>query len=428
MKNKSVAIVCQNFYPEMVSTGLLITEMATELRKRGWDITVYCSKPVNKDIIEQKIPREINYKGITIKRMPSIGSKQSNTLMRLLMNLTYLLSTIKALISDKDQYNGIFVTTNPAFIGLAGWFMAIFFGKKYLQLVHDVYPDIAIQFGAIKENSLLANIWHKITKIILNKASVIIVIGEDMKSILKQKLNGDAKDKIKLITNWSDKNNVRPINDEDNNFRKEHDLKDKIVIQYSGKMGRTHPLEKIVEAAEVLQKESNLLFLMIGEGPKKNKLVKMTEEKELENVKFLPYQPHEDLSQVFSAADLSIVCLGSEWTGLSVPSKTYGIMASKTAILGLVDENSEIGMTVKRHNCGVIMENPSFKEIASKLKALTKEPDELKKMGENGLNAFLEYYTLQRAGDQYNKILNETFNTNCNQSIKIEAHRGIRVK
>jgi hypothetical protein len=134
-------------------------------------------------------------------------------------------------------------------------------------------------------------------------------------------------------------------------------------------MGRTHNLEPIIEAARELATEK-VLFQFVGDGAKKQILEQLVAQHNLTNVQFLGYQPMECLAEMLSAADLALVCLDEAFTGLSVPSKSYGIMASGTPILGFVQPDSEIGQMITEEACGVVLPNPTAEQIAQTLRGL----------------------------------------------------------
>jgi glycosyltransferase involved in cell wall biosynthesis len=296
------------------------------------------------------------------------------------------------------------VTTNPPFIGLAGWFMSKVFGKPYVQLVYDVYPDIAEQLGVIKEGGALSRVWEQMTRVMLNEATGTVVIGRDMAELIQEKLQRKNFRSVHLIPNWSDETVVKPIPRDENPFRQEHGVGDQVLVQYAGRHGKTHNLEPLIEAADRLT-EQPILFQFIGGGDKKPKLRRMVEERGLDNVMFLPYQPMEELDMVLAAADLAVVCLESRFTGMSVPSKTYGIMASGTPILGFLDVDSEIGQTIWENNCGVVLEDPAGTEVSECLQSLIHNSGHLDEMGRQGREAFEEQYTLASAAERYDRVL-----------------------
>lgn len=402
---KQLALVCQHFYPEMVSTGMHMTEIARRLQQRGWQITVYCDQPAYVlDGEDDAVPTDMVHQGIRIKRVPAVGAHREGMASRAVRAVTYLLSTVRALVRDREQYDGLLVTTNPPFGGLAGWFMAVMHGTPYVQLVYDVYPDIAEELGVIGKGGLPAWAWEQMSRLMLNRAAATIVIGRDMAEVVRQKLRRDNWGTMHLIPNWSDETVVKPIPRDENPFRHEHDIGDQVLVQYAGRHGSTHNLEPLVEAAERLT-DQPVMFQFIGEGAKKEKLQRMARERDLDNVVFLPYQPLDELDTVLSAADLAVVCLESKFTGLSVPSKTYGIMAGGTPILGFLDAESEIGRTIQEAECGIVLEDPSGEQVADHLRDLIRKPDRLNEMGQHGRQAFESEFTLSHAAERYDTVL-----------------------
>ncbi|MCS3705893.1 glycosyltransferase involved in cell wall biosynthesis [Salinibacter ruber] len=403
MEEKRLALVCQHFYPEMVSTGMHMTELSRRLREYGWKITVYCAQPALEED-ENKVPADMTHQGIRIKRMPTIGEQRESTVARLVLAITYLASTVLALLRDRREYDGLLMTTNPPFIGLAGWLVSKVVSKPYVQLVYDVYPDIAEQLGVIRENGVISKLWEFMTRITLNAASGIVVIGRNMNSLIQEKIPRKKYEGMHIIPNWADETVVGPVPRNENPFRQEHDVGDQILVQYAGRHGKTHNLEPLVGAAIQLTNQP-ILFQFIGGGDKKEKLRHMAQKYDLDNVSFLPYQPRENLDKVLAAADVSVVCLDSRFTGMSVPSKTYGIMASGTPILGFLDKDSEIGRTVEENDCGYILEDPTSGTVAQCLRSLVKDRRHLNEMGACGRKAFEKNYTLEAAAERYDKVL-----------------------
>jgi glycosyltransferase involved in cell wall biosynthesis len=249
----------------------------------------------------------------------------------------------------------------------------------------------------------------------LNRATGIITIGRDMAEVVRQKLRPDRWESMHLIPNWSDETVVKPILPGNNPFRHEHEIGNRMLVQYAGRHGSTHNLEPLVYAAERLSGQP-ILFQFIGEGAKKKKLQRMVQERALDNVMFLPYQPLDELDTVLSAADLAVVCLESKFTGLSVPSKTYGIMAGGTPILGFLDAESEIGQTIRENECGAVLEDPTGEQVARLLQRLLQEPEQLEAMGRRGRQAFEAKYTLSHAAVRYDQVLQQHIYGIKNQS------------
>ena len=405
---KNISIVCQHIYPELVSTGLLMTELATGLEEKGWNVSAYAARPTSGLVDDaDALPPHLTFEGVDISRIPTIGSHDQGILHRLLFALTYTVSALVALLREKRTPDGIVVTTNPPFVPLIGRIAAGVLGIPYVVIVHDVYPDIAVRLGVLGERALITRIWRAVTSWGLNGAEAVVVLGEDMKEVVEARLHR-ADQRVHTIPNWSNEQDMRPVPEAENQFLREQGLEDSFVVLYSGNMGRTHNLEPLVEAAHLLSGQE-VEFVLIGDGAKREHLEKQARRSEATNIRFLPYQPREQLADVLSAASLSVVCLDPAFTGLSVPSKTYGIMAVGTPILALLDPESEIGQTVRRHDCGIVLEQPTGEEVAQTIQSLADRPEQLRRMAENSRSAFLNHYTREQAIDRYEAVMQEAF-------------------
>jgi glycosyltransferase involved in cell wall biosynthesis len=403
-----LALLCQHFYPELISTGMHMTELATGLATRGWDITVYCAKPSLSKEPTGDVRPELTYQGVLARRVPTLGDQQRNLMSRLIFALTFVASTAWCVYRDRARYRGLIVTTNPPFIGLAGWMMRWTSKKPYVVIVYDVFPDAAIALGVVPPRSMAAWVWERVTRMVFRHATALVTIGRDMRELVAQKLGTKPGPRIALIPNWSDEGSVEPVAPADNRFIDEHGLRGKIVIQYAGRMGRTHNLEPLIEAARLLQ-GSAIIFQFVGEGAKRSTLMEMAHGFGLSNVQFLPYQPKERLAEMLSAATIAVVCLERRFTGVSVPSKTYGVMAGGKPILALLDPNSEIGLAIRENDCGVVMPDPDGAAVAAQLQSMLDDPEMLRRMGENGRAAFLREYTLAAAVNRYDDLLRGSF-------------------
>jgi glycosyltransferase involved in cell wall biosynthesis len=405
---KGLVVLSQLFYPELISTGKVLTEFSVELSERGWDVHALCAPPaVLGSQSNREAPKALQFKGIKVRRCMTFGHHRGSTLSRLIFGASFMLSSCFRALSMARYSAGLVVATNPPFLGIAALLVKWLRGTPYINIVHDIYPDTAVAAGLLREGSVIARVWELVTRLIFRGAAANVVIGRDMEELVRAKLGTDYNGRVVLIPNWADPNIV-PVPHEDNAFRQQHNPKNHFLVQYSGTMARIHNIEPVLGAAEFLR-DQPILFQFIGDGFKKPRVEQFAREKGLTNIEVLPFQPEERLSETLSAADLGVVCLAPEFTGSSVPSKSYGILAAGVPILALVQENSEIGLTVREANCGVVVPNASAAEVASVIRSLTSEPERTRSMGRNGLAVFRQKFTLERAGSEFDQLFRETF-------------------
>ena len=312
-------------------------------------------------------------------------------------SLFTFLSFFHVLFSSKKKE--LILITTPPFIVFTGLFFKRLRNQNYHLIIWDLYPDVLVNFGVLKESSWIIKYWKKINKTCFTKASNVFTLGKH----LANAINNYTQETPKTIPNWVNADFVKPMEKAENTFAKEHNLQDKLVVMYSGNMGLTHDIESIVYAAEALQNNSSIHFVLIGDGAKKAKITQYVSEKNLTNLLILPYQSNEVLPYSLSCADIGIVTLSQGAETISVPSKTYYTLAAGSAILALASHESELGLLIEEYNCGKVFENPKTEEIVKFIEGLVQEKNQLKEYKENARKASFNF-TPENAKQYYNYI------------------------
>jgi glycosyltransferase involved in cell wall biosynthesis len=401
-------LLSQVFYPEMIGTGKTLTELAIGLGELGWNCHVICAQPaVLLGQENQQVPAVLEHKGVTIRRSLVVGKHRGGLFGRLLFGASFMISSFFQALKAAGRCQAILVVTNPPFLGLAAILVKWLRGTPYINIVHDVYPDTAVAAGLLRETSPITFLWERVTRLILRGAAANIVLGRDMEKLIRAKLGASYQGQVVLVQNWADPN-VVPVPRERNTFRQRYNPQDYFLVQYSGTMARIHNVEPLVEAAELLRDEP-ILFQFIGSGFKRPVVEKWVREKQLQNVQLLPFQPEEKLAEVLSAADLAAVCLAPGFTGSSVPGKSYGILAAAVPILALVEADSEVGLTVREGDCGIVIPNASGQEVASAIRNLAKDRQKAQALGRNGLALNTKRFAHGLALAKYDKAFLEAF-------------------
>ena len=144
------------------------------------------------------------------------------------------------------------------------------------------------------------------------------------------------------------------------------DLEGEFIVGYSGNLGKTHPVEKIIEIAEYLKNNVGIQFLIIGDGEKKLMLEKIQAQKKLPNLKILDFQATKLFPHVLASFDIGIVTLEINATDLSVPSKTFDLMSAGKPIISLASHDSELASIVKTNCIGENFDQTStLKQMAA---------------------------------------------------------------
>ena len=266
-------------------------------------------------------------------------------------------------------------------------FSALLLRNKFRIVEYDIYPN-ALEAIGISDRHIIYRIWKSIKKKLYAKADAIYTLSEGMKEILLE--YGEAE-KIKVVPLWSASDDFKPICKEQNPFVKEHHLENKFVVMYSGNIGYTHSVECLIEVAKNMQTDNDVKFLMIGEGKKKTDLVAQAEELNLRNITFLPLQDFNVLPYSLASADLGIITLDENVSRVSVPSKTFNLMAVGVPLLALSNNDTEMFRLISKYQNGRCISKSNVDDIVAYIRELKSDKMLKQKYCNNSLLASKDF-------------------------------------
>ena len=398
----SVSFLTQYFYPEVPGTAQIAADLALGLKDSGFEVAVYTGQPAY--VEGRRLPSHDSYKGVDVHRAYSRRLSRNGSGSRLLNGATVAATTLFNLMRRRKPDLLLVDSTSP-FLLVVAWLMRVLRRVPYVLIVHDVYPEIAIQLGVIRPGALAARLWRFSYRRVYEGASRVVVLGERMRDVVRRSLRRESWDKCIIIPNWADGEAIVPRSREDNPLRRELGLTDKLVVLSSGNMGLTHDMETVVKAAERLRDMEGLRFLFIGQGGRRDAVAGKVRDKGLANVVMLPYQPAHRLPLSLTCGDISLVTLERGMEGLSVPSKVYSSLAAGLAIVAVMGPESEIGDIIEEHRCGYRVTQGDVDGLARAISALHDDPHLLAEMGKRARACFEERYTREMGVGRYVSIL-----------------------
>ena len=402
-----IMILHMRFHPDLTGTGPLVTDLAADLVEQGNEVTVITSMP---HYGRREIPAE--YRGRMLHRSDFNGIDLWRTYVYVPQNpsgfqrgINYLsftfMSIVAGLMAKKPDV--ILCVNPPITVGFSGWLLSLARRAPMVFNVQDVWPDCLVIIDKLR-SPLLIRIFKYLEKFIYRASSRVTALSEGMKENLTRK--GVPAEKVVVIPNWSDVETIRPV-ERENSFRAAQGLNGEFVVMFAGNLGFIAMLDKVLEAAKLLEGDPHIQFLIVGEGNAKADLVSRAGEMGLKNVRFLPTQPKNVLPQMLGAADLSLVTLNKRLGQLNVPSKTYSIMASARPVLASVPENSEIARLVNAADCGEGVPPEDPQSLARAIKRLSDQPEKLRVYGANGRRYVEECLARRRLTTQYHDLLQQ---------------------
>ena len=397
---RRLTILSQYFHPEAISTGQLLTELAERLARRGFEVEALCAQPTYYGAT--RVPWRMQHAGIDIRRVRSTQLDKNSRLGRIVNAVTFFAAVaLRLLAAPRDRT--YLVVTNPPFLAWAMLLVRPLRRHRFVYLIHDIYPDVAVRLGVLRAGSPAVRLWKWLDRVSCRAAERVIVLGRDMRDVLRGK--GVPEEKLRIIENWADGDAIRPLPRSENPFIREHGLAGKFVVMYSGNMGLLHDLESIVGAAARLRERTEMRFVFIGGGGKLPAVRRLVDQHRLDNVLLLPYQPREALGYTLTAADVSLVSLAAGNEGLAVPSKLYGIMAAGSPVVANVPEACEVARVLVEAECGLVVPVGDPKALAGAIARYLDDPELRRRHGSNARREFERRYALERVVDRWVEVL-----------------------
>lgn len=409
MTKKKIVFVINYFYPDLASTGQLMTELCKDLQ-RDFDITVIAAQPgyageITKSNKRFEVDKLENIKIVRI-RLPKVD--KSSKFSRIRYILIYFLYALIALLKEKNL-NIIYTISQPPILGgLIGTIGKMLKKSKHLYNIQDFNPE---QAAAVNySNKLIFGIARRIDKINCHFADKVVVVGNDMVETLKNRFSHREKlPSYKVINNWTNEKEIVPLNKEDtkvNDFVMKHNLKGKFVVMYSGNIGLYYDLENLIQVTKEFKDKDDLAFVFIGEGAVKQKLQDFVTRNNISNVSFLPYQSKDFIKYSLNVADLHLVVNQKGIKGVSVPSKIYGVMAAGKPILGVLEKGSEAQRLIKESACGKVVEPQDYKNVVKTILYFYEmDRYKLTEIGLNGREYLENYLKKETSINKYREVL-----------------------
>jgi glycosyltransferase involved in cell wall biosynthesis len=339
-----ITLVNQAFYPDIVSSGQHLTDLALALAQRGHEVTVLSSQRAYDD--PQKVFAKLEtWNGIRIHRLFSTGFGKRAKWRRSADFASFICSACRRLFFLPRQ-DLVVAMTSPPLISFVAACFARLRGWRFCYWVMDMNPDEALAAGWLRQNSLAARWLEWCSRFSLRSASAIIVLDRFMRDRILNK--GVEGQKVAVIPPWSHDAQVCFDIEGRTRFRDSHGLANKFVVMYSGNHSPCHPLDTILGAAEKLAGRDDVAFCFVGGGSEFSSVQQFARDRNLSNILCLPYQPMSELAGSLSAADLHLVLMGDLFVGLVHPCKIYNIIRVGAPLLYIGPEPSHVSDILQR--------------------------------------------------------------------------------
>ena len=335
--------------------------------------------------------RETPFPGLEIVRCGVVGGQRAGFVWRTIGYFSFMLSSFWAGLRT-PQVDVLWGTSPPIFQGWTAWLLARLKGKRWLLEVRDLWPEFAIQVGALRNRGLIAlSEW---LEGFLYRHSDEIVVNSP--GFVEHIQNIDPSTKEVLIV----PNGVKLVGDRANSaegsrespdasegtgslLRETHALNGKFIALYAGAHGMANDLSQLVDAAASLQQDPRIAIVLVGDGPEKIALQERARAERLDNLLFLPPVEKASVSALIAEADCGLAVLKAiPMFATTYPNKVFDYMALELPIVLAID--GVIRQVVEAAEAGISVAPGDGAAIGEAIRRLADDRKAAKDMGRKG--------------------------------------------
>jgi glycosyltransferase involved in cell wall biosynthesis len=347
--------------------------ISKELIKCGHEVVILTTKSAQKKRIERKTIDGIKVIYVRVSYANKMG------VLRRLVAFLYFMLYSSFLGLKESKVNLVIATSTPLTIGFPALLIKKLKRVPYLFEVRDLWPEVPIQMGAIK-NKFIQKLSRKFEYIIYKNATHIVALSPGMRDgVLNQQVSNE---KVTTISNMAKVDKFWPRSPKTEYYTSLNINPNTFKVIYFGAMGHANAIDYVLDAAETLKDNRSVDFIFIGHGRMIEEIESRKKSKNLDNVNFLGNFNMEKTSEIVNLCNVSLVTF-SDIPILSTnsPNKLFDSLSAGKPII--VNNPGWTKDLVEKNNCGIYVDCKSSSDLAKKILELKENPNLLKTMGKN---------------------------------------------
>jgi colanic acid biosynthesis glycosyl transferase WcaI len=414
-----ILFVSDNFPPERNASASRVYERARYWSQWGHEVTILTGAPNFPDGRIFAGYRNHWYRveeidGIRVVRVKTFIAPNQGVVLRTIDFLSFMLAASAAGLIQKRP--DVVAATSPQFFSaVAGRFIARSKRVPFVFELSDLWPAFIKAVGAMRE-SLALELLERLELSLYNTAAQVVALTNAFKLDLVAR--GVPTTKVTVIVNGVDLRRYSPT-PRDTRLACELGLRDHFVVGYIGTHGMAHALERVLDAATLLEDAPRIRFLFVGAGAARDGLVKLSLQKGLRNVIFVPSQPKEMMPAYWSLCDLALVHLkNSPEFSTVIPSKIFEAMAMGIPIL-LAAPEGEAAAIVRKAGAGIVLPAEQPSAIAERVREMVASPESVTSLATQA-RAAAALYSRERQAREMLQVFNHVVQADFHHAVQAE--------
>ncbi len=425
-----VAVISLYYAPEQTGVSYYNPGMCGWMADRGWQVQMHTGTP---HYPWWRVPEPYSQDawwcnggvehmdGVVVNRVRhGVPAPPLSGLKRMKLDFAYLWGTMLALFSVRRRPDVVVAVAPPFLTGLVAWFHAWRWRVPVNYHIQDLQVDAARELKMLP--NILCSVLESLERIMLRRMRLVSTISTGMQRRIENK--SVVRYDVAIFPNWAATGTMRPHVGE-NTYRREWGLDEhQVVIAYSGNLGKKQGLDLLLAAFAKLTTETNLHFVIAGEGADRGGLEAEVQRLGVQRLRLLPLAPAARLAEFLSAADMHCVPQRRDAADTVMPSKLLNLMATARPVVTTADAGTSLYEAVTRSGCGLVVEPDNVDALAEGIRQLAGDAALRARCGASGRAYVTDHLDIDRLMGRHAAHLH--FLAKCTKRLSREfghAHR-----
>lgn len=242
----------------------------------------------------------------------------------------------------------VFIEGQPLTLGFVGVALKKLRGVPYIFNIPDLQLDAAEQMGFVRSRTVLS-LARRVETFLLKQALAVSTVTTSFRDHFLAR--GLHPRRVTFLPNGADTQHLRPVAPVEA-VRRRFRIEGKKAFTYMGTHAYYHGLDVLVEAAKLLEGRKDIVFLLIGNGPERQRLIDVVRERGLTNLVF-DQCSYEEMPLCYSVTRGAIATLRHMpvATGMRLSKIFPPLSCGVPVIYSGAGEAAEL---LRAHDCGVV--------------------------------------------------------------------------
>jgi len=399
-------VLTQYFPPETGAPQNRLYDLALKLQQKGASVSVLTAFPNYPQYeifpgYESCIFRKEYMDGMEICRSWIFVSRRRSLFFRLLNYFSFTVSSLLAGVLKTGPADLILCESPPLFLGFTAVLLKRWKRAKLVFNVSDLWPESAVKLGIVR-NRLLISLSEYLERWIYCHSDYVTGQTRGIISNIQRRF---PEKRLFWLPNGVDITALQSRLTDCDWRLKVGFGKDDLLFYFGGLMGYAQGLDCIVRAAAMVKDLPEVKFVLIGEGPEKERLMELKEKLDASSVYFFKGVPKNQIANVIQSIDIGIIPLKKlELFQGAIPSKIFEILALKKPILLGVDGEAK-ELFIKQAGAGLAFEPENPQSLVSQIRYMYNHRDQLTRWGTNGHMYVIEHFDRAKIAEDFYRFV-----------------------